>query len=339
MKFKITIITLFFALNLFGQNQQNSDFNKSVKKWFKAWELVSKEYYKLDKIKPTEFVLFDDRFVYTTSIMTGKNGEVIEGPSVFGEKYVWTKKRHNDTIVLPDGQKRKVEMMCFSIPIYNNPKLNGYFVMPLINYWQIHNIGDHGIGYEKLTTGVFVHEFCHSQQFENGMNGMEQSAFDKYFTAHENEVFMDDIMQDIYKKDSVYIKEFKNELQLFTKAFQAKDIYEKKSMAKLAFLSMQERHKRILNDDNRDLKEIDQYWLTMEGVAQYSSLLWLTDKNGGKLKIDEALKALKTASWSQEEGLAIVYLYSQFKNPKEWSTKMFRSKTLNILDMLRKEIE
>ena len=39
----------------------------TIKKWFTAWEFVSKNNYKIEKLQPVEFVFFDDTFVYSTS--------------------------------------------------------------------------------------------------------------------------------------------------------------------------------------------------------------------------------------------------------------------------------
>jgi hypothetical protein len=339
-KSKLIIVFLLFVELVQSQNpmSDNYDFYNSTTKWFKAWELVSKKTYGLKTLKPTDFVLFDEKFIYTTSKIVGKGGQIVLGPkNLLDKNFTWYKKEYTDSISLPDGQKRKADLMCFAIPIYNSKDLNGYFVMPLISYWQRKNPGDHRIGYEKLTTGVFVHEFCHSQQFENGMNGMEQGAFDKYFSAHENEVYMDDIMQDIYAKDSIYTKMFEKELDLFITAYSGKTKNEILQLAQIALDSMTKRQKFILDRDNRDLAEIDNYWLTMEGVAQFSSFAWLTNKKGGKLTKKEALEALKTSSWSQEEGFAIAYAYSKLFEPKIWAEKMFRSKTVNIIELLKNE--
>jgi hypothetical protein len=336
-KSKLIILFLLFVQLVRGQpsTSNNADFYQNTTKWFKAWELVSKEIYGLKTLKPTDFVLFDEKFIYTTSKVVGKGGQEVVGPKkLLDQNFNWYRKAYNDTISLPDGQKRKADLMCFAIPIYNNKALNGYFVMPLMSYWQQKNPGDHGIGYEKLTTGVFVHEFCHTQQFDNGMNGMEQGAFDKYFSAHENEVYMDDIMQEIYEKDSTYVQLFTRELALFTNASQGKTKSEIVQLAKIALDSMTYRQRFISDRDQRDLATIDQYWLTIEGVAQFSSFAWLTHKKGGGLTTEKALAAIKTASWSQEEGFAIVYAYAKLYNPKLWAAKMFRSKTVNMVELL-----
>lgn len=340
MKKSIILIFSIITSSIYSQKtkSENLSFTKFTTKCFNAWELVSNEVYKINTLKPTDFLLFDDKYLYTTSTISGKDGTIIKGPNLLGQKNVWRKKEHNGKLILPDGQERKVEIMAFTYSL-SGQKAKSFFVMPILDFWISHKVDDHGIGLDRLTTVVFVHEFCHSQQFEDGYNGMENGAFDKYFTAHGNEVFMDDIMQDIYEKDSVYTKEYEKELNLFTIAFQAKTKTEMKILAKDAITALEERQKRILLEDKRDLAEIDNYWLTIEGVAQFSSFQYLINPKGGKLSTEKGLKSLKTASWSQEEGFAIVYLFSKLSEPKDWSQKMFRSKTINIINLLKKEIE
>jgi hypothetical protein len=321
MKKTTCLLFLLIQITISGQNKDDG-FSSNVKKWFAAWELVSKKIYQL----------------YTTSAISGKDGESIKGPALFGKELTWIKKKHDGKFIQPNGEVKNIDMMCYAIPLYNNNVSNAFFVMPIINYWVAHDIGDHGIGYEKLTTCVFVHEFCHTQQFEKGMNGMEAGAFDTYFTAHENEVYMDDIMQDIYGKDSAYTNMFNEELQLFTKAHEANNKTENKILAKKAISALEQRQKNILMKDKRDLAEIDNYWLTIEGVAQYSAYAWLKHPEGGQLSDEAAFKALKTKSWSQEEGIALVYLYSKLVEPKKWARKMFRSKTVTMVSLLKKEV-
>jgi len=45
----------------------DSLFQNNVKKWFAAWELLSKEVYGLKKTIPVQFVFFDNDYVYSNS--------------------------------------------------------------------------------------------------------------------------------------------------------------------------------------------------------------------------------------------------------------------------------
>jgi hypothetical protein len=336
---KKIIILILISSNSFCQNSKsnNEHFNKCIKKWFLAWELVSKDVYKINTLKPTDFVLFDDTYIYTTSIISGKDGTIIKGPNLMGQKYTWRKKTHNGKITLPTGVVQDVNLMCFTGSDEKDKNSKTFFVMPLINFWIQKKIDDHKIGYDNLVTAVFVHEFSHSQQIDNTMNGMEDT-FGAYFTAHTEDQFSDDLIQDIYKKDTLYTKEFDKELELFFKAADSKSKSKRIELGKQAIKMLDDRQNKMLTKD-KNLSKIDNYWLTVEGTGQYSFFAWLIHSNGGNLPIDEALKASRTSSWSQEEGLAVFYLYSKFYPAENWGQKMFRSKkTVNMIELLKNEL-
>jgi hypothetical protein len=62
-------ITLSGSYISFSQSPTNGDaqFYTGVKKWFTAWELVSRKIYRLEKTDPVDFIFFDEQFVYATS--------------------------------------------------------------------------------------------------------------------------------------------------------------------------------------------------------------------------------------------------------------------------------
>jgi hypothetical protein len=337
MKKILFVLLILNTILSFSQVSKSNDlhFETCIKKWFAAWELVSKDVYKINTLKPTDFLLFDETYLYTTSAISGKDGNIIKGTKhLLGQKYVWLKKPHNGKITLPSGVEQDVNLMCFAGSDQKDKNAKTFFVMPLINYWIQNKIDDHKIGYDNLVTAVFVHEFSHSQQIDNTMNGMED-IFGNYFTAHPEDQFSDDLIEDIYKKDTLYTKDFDKELALFFKASESKTKSERIELGNQAIKMLEQRQEKILTKDNRDLSSIDNYWLTIEGTGQYSAFEWLIHKKGGNLPIDEALKGLKTSSWSQEEGFAIFYLYSKFQTPENWSKNMFRSKKVNIIELLK----
>ena len=67
----VFVITSFIASVIgYGQNypdahQRDIVFYNSTTKWFAAWNLVSKDIYKLNKVKPVEFVFFLTTSMYT----------------------------------------------------------------------------------------------------------------------------------------------------------------------------------------------------------------------------------------------------------------------------------
>ena len=53
---------------------------------------------------------------------------------------------------------------------------------------------------------------------------------------------------------------------------------------------------------------MDDLFLTMEGIGQWTAYAWLTDPNGPNLKSQFALSEVrrKHNHWTQEEGLALI---------------------------------
>jgi hypothetical protein len=288
--------------------------------WFQAWELVAKETYHVNAATPVELVLFDEKFVYTTAKLTGAGGEIVEGPKLFDKSFVWYKKAHNGEIVMPDSTKSPVQVMSYTKPF----DTAAFFVTPLPSYWKIKDIGDHGIGYDSLSLIVFLHEFTHSQQIINKHDGMD-GIIDDYMAKHpqDGQIFGDDMMQDLYEKDATYAKAFKNEVDAFYAACEETDNSKQKALTINAISIMEKRQKNILDKDKKDLAEIDNYWLTLEGLGQYSTYAWLIHPKGGNLSHQKAMPILKTKWWSQEEGFPICYLLAKYDGTEKWWKTMF----------------
>ena len=97
---KLLILLLFFIGCKSNETKKINEALNCTQNWFKAWELVSNEVFKLEKKSPARFVFFDSTYVYTTSPLTGQGGKEIVGPQLFDEKQVWYKKEHKGFLVL-----------------------------------------------------------------------------------------------------------------------------------------------------------------------------------------------------------------------------------------------
>ncbi len=207
----LLMCSLFVVQNLPGQTGNIYPALQPVAKWFAAWQLVSKEIYSLDITRPVEFVFFDENYVYSTSVISVRDGELIDGPALFDKKATWRKKAHMGKITLPDKQTLPVGLMSFASPLTGDGK-NAFFVMPLPKFWKASGVESKEIGLDNLVTGVFLHEFSHTQQMQNF--GIKMTAYeqDKMFA---NVNFSDDIIQDYFEKDTIYTTMFREETELF----------------------------------------------------------------------------------------------------------------------------
>jgi hypothetical protein len=238
--------------------------------------------------------------------------------------------------VMPDSSKSPVQIMSYTRPFRTKQDTLTFFVTPLPSYWKIKDIGDHGIGYDSLSLIVFLHEFTHAQQIIKMHDGMD-NIINGYLSKHpkDGEVFNDDMMQELYEKDAVYSKAFKTEMDLFYAACAEKDETKQKAMALNAIAVLEKRQKGILEKDKKDLAEIDNYWLTLEGLGQYSTYAWLVHPKGGNLDHKKALDVLKTTWWSQEEGFPICYLLAKYDGTEKWWSSFFCRNPVSSISLLK----
>ena len=327
-------ILLIFSPICFAQTntidiKRDNDFLENTNSWFNAWKLVCKDIYKIKKLAPVEFVFFDDKYVYSTSKITIKKGVPIKGKDLMNLKFNWKKELHHGIIKLPDNSEVPIGLMSFSSEIPNqNDK--SFFVMPLTSFWKQEGVESEELGLENLITGVFIHEFTHSQQFLN---------FGKRVTELEqknnfNIEFSDNIVQNLFIKDSLYLKYYKKENEVFYASIKSKNLDKQNFNEGLDI--MKKRQKTFFKNQYQNLKEIDDIFLTMEGLGQYSMYLWLTHPKGGNIEKDLAIKGVRRGGkwWSQDEGFALFLILDKLTQPKNWASQMFNDKTESIIKIL-----
>lgn len=329
------LLIISYSNGLFSQTatKQYDQSLEEVENWFRAWSLVYTDVYELKEIKFPEFILFDETYVYTTSAITGKDGSSFNGPRLLGKTLNWIKKVHKNIITLPDSTERTVGVMSFASQLKDG---NSYFVMPLTSFWRNNKIDDHGIGIDTLVLCVFLHEFGHTQQ----MQSLDDigTLMEAYAKVHPNDNLSDDIMQEYYKNDSVYLKTYKMETELFRKATLTENKNERLQLTKEALELLKKRQKKCFEKDSRDIAKLDNFFLTLEGIGQYTAFAWLIHPKGGNVTLDKSLKVIKTKWWSQEQGFDTIFLLSKFMKPREFAKFMFGAKLSTSVQLLEKQV-
>jgi hypothetical protein len=332
-------ITLLFSLSVIGQiktdeKKRELAFYNAINKWFSAWKLVNKDIYKIDKVKPVDFVFFDDTYVYSTSNITIKKGLELKGPNLINLKLNWKRKAHNNMLTLPDRSVVPIGLMSFAAEMPNDSN-KSFFVMPLPSFWIKSGVTSKELGTENLITGVFIHEFSHSQQMQNFGKKITELEETNNFGVE----FSDDIVQNLFEKDSIYLKSYKNEIDLLYGSIQ-NNILDKKSLKEGLSLIKQRQEKYFIGE-YKNLNQIDDFFLTMEGLGQYSMYLWLINPKGGAIKKETAIEGVRRGGkwWSQDEGFALFLILDKLINPENWAKDMFGNKTENIVEMIDKLIK
>jgi hypothetical protein len=324
----ITALLILLMLNslVTAQNAEASPL-EPVKKWFTAWELVSKEIYRIKTLQPVEFVFFDQTDVFSTSAVSIPNGLTLSGPSLPGRKLGWKKANHNGKITLPDGQIVPIGLMSFAAPLGKDGR-NSFFVMPLPDFWRKAGVESRELGFENLLTGIFLHEFSHSQQMHNF--GRKLSEYER---KHTDKIeFSDDLIQNYFETDADYTREFLVETELFYAAAQQKSD-QKLSQALDLYKKRQSDH---FTGGKQNLKELDDFFLTMEGLGQFTMYAWMIHPKGGKVLPQAALTGVRRGkkSWSQDEGLALFLVLHNLAGPEKWAKPMFGTETVSVIELI-----
>lgn len=331
---KIVWVLMAFGFCSFGQTkpdalQNDEAFRLATKKWFSAWELLSKEIYGIEKVKPVDFVFFDDMYVYSTSTVTVEKGEVVTGNNLMNLNFVWKRTAHNGSMTLPDNSVVEVNLMSYASEIPNQNK--SFFVMPLPSFWEKAGVKSNELGLDNLTIGVFLHEFSHSQQMQ---------SFGKQIGSDEKEndfgvEFSDDIVQNIFSKNTDYVTLYKKEAELFYTASQNKTL-DKKALQD-AFETMQLRQSQFFTEKYKSLYRIDNMFLTMEGLGQYSIYIWMIHPKGGNTDREIAINGIRRNKkwWSQDEGLGLFLVLEKLSPPKSWAKKMFEKKAPDVVSLIK----
>ncbi|HRG83859.1 MAG TPA: hypothetical protein PLO99_15170 [Chitinophagaceae bacterium] len=334
MKFLITpVVSLLLNCNVLAVPQEDTVFYQPVRLWFNAWELVSRDIYKVYQLKPVDFIFFDDQYVYSSSRITVPAGETLEGASLLQQSFLWKKMLHHDSIRLPDQTVQAVNIMSFAAkPTGKNSR--PFFIMPLPSFWEKAGITSKELGARNLFTAVFLHEFSHSQQMQNF--GKQITWLEKKYQSGSS--FSDDIVQDIFSNDSLFKSCHEEETALFYAAAASTTPSLRDSLTQLGLRKYRERQERFFTGKYSLLKEADDLFLTMEGLGQFTMYAWLTHPKGANLPAATAITGVRRGKkwWSQDEGFALFLALQQYASTATWAPEMFGNRVTAVISLLRK---
>lgn len=316
------------------ENDSTIEFNTSVNNWFTAWELICRDVYKVNKVKEVEFVFFDKKYVYSTSNVTITNGITFEGPSLLNLNLKWKKAVHDGYILLPDKTKMPLGIMAFA-SLLPNEKDKSFIAMPLPSFWKEGDVNSNKLGLSNLLTGIFIHEFSHTQLMQ---------SFGVQLSLLENSMnfvipFDDNLIQHIFQNDSSYVQAYNQEVDILYYIIN-QEVFNKVLFNRSRVL-MNQRHKAYFKAHYKELQKVEDFFLTMEGLGQYSMYLWLIHPKGGNYNRQVAIEGVRKNKkwWSQEEGFAMFLVLDKISKSKKWAKEMFGQKSTTITSILEKRIK
>jgi hypothetical protein len=205
-----------------------------------------------------------------------------------------------------------------------------FFVMPLPSFWEQAGVKSKELGLDNLITGVFIHEFSHSQQMQNF--GKAASGYEKLYDFGVE--FSDDIVQTLFGKDSSYLSIYREENAHLFNAVKNGSL--NKSEFKQGWALMKKRQSVYFKGRYEHLGQVEDLFLTMEGLGQYSMFCWLIHPAGGNIKRELAIEGVRRGGkwWSQDEGFALFLILEQLSAPSDWAGQLFGMKPGSVFRLI-----
>ncbi|WP_423737867.1 hypothetical protein [Chitinophaga caseinilytica] len=321
------IFLLIISSTLSATSQSIPPGMNGVPAWFSAWDFVCGHKFGSSPEKPVIF-LYDDSLYYSTAPVAATDKR-FHCPGPGGKTLEWYTGAHHGTLRIPDGQLVPLGLMSFAAA---DSAGHAFFVMAVPGFWEKAGVQSKELGLDKLVTAVFLHEFAHTRQ-QRGM-GATVTAIEQQH-PFKDPPLSDDIVQHTFSKDSVYTDRWRKETDLFYQAAFHTDKQARKKLTCDALRMLHERQARYFTGDKKILRELDDIFLTMEGLGQFSGLYWLQHPAGGGFTYDVAVEGMrrKRNQWSQEEGLAMFLVLDRL-GVEKWPRQVLADEPETIVQLL-----
>ncbi|HEX6879083.1 MAG TPA: hypothetical protein VF135_01860 [Terriglobales bacterium] len=242
----------------------------------------------------------------------------------------WKASPHSDTVILPDGKRVPLGLISFASPL-DAGAATGYFAMSLPSLWRANKV-ESTLGIEPLIDGVFLHEMAHTRQFYFANPTLD--ALSKRYGLPDD--IGDDSLQAAFSGNKQYVAEYEKERDLLLAAALSRSDKEARSLAKQALNLMRSRRNRWFRGENKKWRDLDEIFLTMEGVGQWVMYAWYTGPSGLHLPPATAIDFVrrKRQWWTQDEGLAVFLVVDRLL--PDWQSLAFAPKPLTAESLLER---
>jgi hypothetical protein len=231
-----------------------------------------------------------------------------------GRLAAMTATAHGEQVALPDGSEVPLGPISFA------SGQGGYFAMSLPSVWRAAGVAAE-IGLERLMTGVLLHEMMHIRQIALADGALSAAVA---AAGIPDDQLTDDIVQQRFAGDPVYVTAYEAERDLLFAAAAAPDDARARALSWQALAMMRARHARWFTGDRAGFAAIDEAFLTMEGMGQLLIYRYLRSPAGGALDEAAAIDGVRRGRrwWSQDEGLALMLAVDRLV--PDWQQRAFR---------------
>jgi hypothetical protein len=276
-----------------------------------AWRLARTDGLRVDdEPKPPSIVFFNERCAF----------EGAGGPP-------WRGVAHGGSVTLPDGKAIPPRVASFAAPFADHTRV--FFAMALPSIWQAGGVQSE-LGLESMMSAVLIHEMTHTRQF--GAYTPRLDALDERYGL--GDTLTDDIVQNTFREHAEFVAAYETERDLIYRAAAAPDDAEARGLAGEALTRMRARGARFFTGENAKLSELEDIFLTMEGIAQWAGYSWLVHPHGLGIAPEVALPGMRRGGrqWSQDEGLAIFLLVDRLV--PDWQARAFAAEPATAMQLL-----
>jgi hypothetical protein len=286
-----------------------------------AWVRTADRSLKIRLGEPSDLVLFDSRCVWRARPRSASSGPGAgaEGLSPPGLPLEWKASPHGGSIDLPDGGQVPVGVVSFSAP-WNNGR-GAFLVMGLPSVWRAGGVTS-TLSLEGLMTAVFVHESTHTRQFY-AFSPLMTELTARWKLPDDID---DDSLQARFKNDPAYVKAWEQERDLLYRAAAEPDRARARALAREALALARDRRGRWFVGEDAKWNDVEDAFLTLEGIGNFAAFAWLTDPRGGRFGAAQALPQFRRGGryWSQDEGLALYLVINRLA--PGWQGRAFAAK-------------
>ncbi|WP_338242262.1 hypothetical protein [Aurantiacibacter hainanensis] len=192
---------------------------------------------------------------------------------------------------------------------------SGRFVMSLPSVWRAAGISS-SIDFEVFLEGVMLHEIMHTRQ-----STLASDALGAIEARHPDFRISDDLVQDTFSDDPAYVGLYETERDTLFAAAAAPDDETARYLAGEALGLMRQRRAMYFHDARDFYAELEDVFLTMEGMGQFMMLSHFRNQPGvsAELALREALSG---DYWTQNQGLALWLVLDRLL--PDWRERAFR---------------
>jgi hypothetical protein len=272
-----------------------------------VWRLVENDVFGLKPLKQeASYYLFDGSCTYVSA-----------------DGNAWTASPHNGQIKTPDGDVAEPGVMSSVTPTDKGP----FMLMSLPSVWRAANVPDRG-GMAPFLYSVFSHEMTHVRQFGPIYDRITKVASGAGFPEEQ---MGDDIVQKRFGDNAEFKASVERERDILLAGFAGDEAAARKAAGEALDL-IGARQAKWYNGENAPLAELEDLFLTLEGMGQFAGYSYLVHPKGAARPPEAALAQMHTRWWSQEEGMAIMLVVSRLV--PDWQARAFAQKPATALELL-----